>query len=153
MFFSFVCSLCILTAAKSSVCANHLLFNNHVSHPGILFFLSSLCTVPQLFHSANENFVSVSLSQPVATETRFGAVLYDRHYSSVASFRSVSASPPGFLVLITSSRALVPHYNDFYLSSPCLTVPADLPPLFYSLCATPSFPIDLWVTALCQTRH
>lgn len=32
--------------------------------------------------------------QPVTTETRFGPVLYNRHYTSVASLRPVSPQPP-----------------------------------------------------------
>lgn len=86
--------------------------------------------------------------QPVTTETRFGPVLYNRHYSSVASLRPVS--PPTrpyrtcFLIHITSSSSI---------SSSLLFIP--MSPLqlsfLHSLILSVSLcfiPIDLWLILL-----
>ncbi len=62
------------------------------------FVFTLCCTGLNLCHLENVKsfFLSLSppISQPVTTETRFGPVLYNRHYSSVASLRPVSSPPP-----------------------------------------------------------
>lgn len=108
---------------------------------------SSLFTSIHLCHLGNVksySIFSLPISQPVTTETRFGPVLHNRHYSSVASLRPVSLPHPYSLILITSSPSV---------SSTLLFLSASLFQLSFICSLTPSvslafIPIDLCLTLL-----